>query len=112
AVAGGEAALESRELPVNAREAHAVTAVVRTRRPRADLATREFLGHDLRDLAHAVVFRIVADVEHLAAHRVLRREQAPVDRLADILHVHEGPPGTAVAHHGNAAGGPCQRAKI
>ena len=71
AVACREAALESRELPVDPVEVHAIAASIAARRPDPDFATRKFVRDDLRDLTDAIVLGILTDVEDLAADRLV-----------------------------------------
>ena len=109
----GPARPEARQLRRDLLERHAIAAVVRSRRPDRDLAARETLGDDLRDLADAIVLAVVPDVEDLAVddrRSALRARTA--HRLADVLDVHDRPPRAAVARHRNLLRSSRQRAKI
>src|SRR5579871_6993448 len=68
AVAGSVAAAKPGQLGMDAVKVDPITAIVAAARADAQLAAREFLGHDRRELADAIVLGILADVEDLAAH--------------------------------------------
>src|SRR5579863_7031290 len=101
AVTRGATALIPGELPMNPVEVDSVAAIVAAALADAELAAGELLGHDLRQLAHAKVLLRVADIEYLAAYGRRGRDQGAIDGFADVIHVHDRPPGTAIARHGD-----------
>ena len=70
-----------------------------------DLAAGHRLLDDLGDVPDAVVLVVAADVEGLRVHRLARRGQDRQEGAADVLDVHDGPPGAAVALEQHLAGG-------
>jgi len=68
-----------------------------------DLAVRNNLFHQLRDLANLIIFGRHADVECLIVNAIaIRFEDGNIGR-GDILHVNDGTPGRAVALEINLA---------
>src|SRR5690606_33866912 len=109
AIASAIAALEPRELAADAIEVHAVAAIVAARGADADLTTGKLFSDDLCDFAYPVVVGVLTDVEHLPADGFLRRNERTIDRLADVLDMDDGSPGTTIAHHGDSLRRPCER---
>ncbi len=112
AVAGGVMASEAGQFAVDALEVDPVTAVVGAGRTDRNRAAGKLIRDDLCQLADSVVLGVLPDVEDPAAHRILGRHETAVDRLANVLDMHDGAPGTAVARHGDALGRPGQRTQI
>src|SRR5260370_36116964 len=109
AVAGGVMASEAGQFAVDALEVDPVTAVVGAGRTDRNRAAGKLIRDDLCQLADSAVLVVLPDVEDPAAHRILGRHETAVDRLANVLDMHDGAPGTAVARHGDALGRPGQR---
>ena len=84
---------------VNLVERHSIAATIVGIGPDHDLAAREDVPDQGRDLPHPIVLIVVADVEDLAVNRLARRLRGARDRLADVEHVHQRPPWRPVAGH-------------
>src|SRR5277367_2512844 len=105
-------AAKSRQPAGDLVEGYAVAAIVGRWLARTELTSWKHVGNDLGDFSDPVVLRILTDIEDLAIDCVGRRLECAANRGADILDVHHGAPGTAVAGHRDPLDGPGERAQI
>src|SRR5512146_567809 len=112
AIARSLAALVPGQLPVDTIEADAVAAVVTGGCAYGNRASGELLADHPGELTNAIVLGIPSHVEDLAADGFLRSHETAIDRLTNVIDVHDRPPGAAVAGHGDAASGPGERAQV
>ena len=112
AALGVPGGLEFRHVLADLGETDPVAAGVAAGVPDGQRAAREGPRHDLGDLADPVVAGIRADVEALARHRLPVGGQRAEHRLADVLDVHDRPPGRAVRGHADLANGVGEAAEV
>jgi hypothetical protein len=103
---------EAGQFRVDPVEVDPVAAIVARAGARRDLAAGKLLSDDPGQLADTEIVGVLPHVEHLAPHRILRRDQAAVDGLADVFHVHDRTPRAAVAGHGDPLRGPCEGRQV
>src|SRR5437773_1605609 len=98
APAGGPLRLELGQEPMDLLEIRPIAAGVRTAARRVlDAGARNDVPDDLGEIADPVVLGGLAHVERLVVDRVARRRQDGEKGAADVLDVHDRPPGLPVA---------------
>src|SRR5262249_6724363 len=89
-----------------------IAAVVSPVSAKGYRTARKSPSDDLCNLANPIILRIVADIENLVVNLIAGCFERERNGLADVLHVHERAPRSAVARHLDFLYRPCKSREI
>src|SRR6266536_3015604 len=105
---GVPGASEPGQMLANLLEGHAVAPIILTRSSKTHTTARKHLAYHLRNLAHAIVVRSIANIEYFVMNRFRGSLQHRNNRTCNVQPMDERPPGSPVTSHLDLFGRPCQ----
>src|SRR5207253_10175451 len=106
--AGVPSASETRHMLANLLERHAVAPIILAGSSKTHTTVRKHRAHYLRNLAHAIVVRSIANIEYFIVNRVGGSLQHCDNRTRDVQPMDQWPPRRPIASHLDLPGRPCQ----
>src|SRR5947199_6558248 len=96
----------------NLLEGPAVTSIILTRSTKTHTTTRKHFSYYLRNLAHAIVVRSIANIEYFIVDCFGGSLQHCDNRTRNIQPMNQWPPRCPIAGHLDLPGRPCQPGQI
>src|SRR5262249_22896833 len=96
----------------NLLEGHAVAPIVLTWGSKTHATFRKHLAHYLRNLAHAIVVRSIANIEYFIVNPLGGSLQYCHNRTRDVQAMDQWPPRCPIASHLDLSGRPCQPSEV
>src|SRR5881394_154503 len=110
--AGVPSASETRHMLANLLERHTVAPIILAGSSKTHTTVREHLAHCLRNLAHAIVLRSIANIEYFIVDCFGGSLQHCDNRTRNIQSMNQWPPRCPIAGHLDLPGRPCQPGQI
>src|SRR6266566_2452715 len=105
---GVPGASEPGQMLANLLEGHAVAPIILTRSSKTYTTTRKHLAYHLRNLAHAIVVRSIANIEYFIVDRFCVSLQHRNNGARNVQPMDQRPPRGPIAGHLDLFGGPRQ----
>src|SRR2546430_2956998 len=105
-------ASEPWQMLANLLEGHAVAPIVLAGSSKTHPTVRKHLAHYLRNLAHAIVVRSIANIEYFIVNRFGGSLQHCDNRTRDVQPMDQWPPRCPIASHLDLLGRPCQPSQV
>src|SRR4029077_13897149 len=96
----------------NLLEGHTVAPIILTRSSKTHMTARKGLAYYLRNLAHTIVVRSIANIEYFIVDCFGGRLQHRNNRTRNVQAMDQRPPGCSIAGHLDLPGGPRQSGQV
>src|SRR5206468_7689808 len=110
--AGVPSAAEPGHMLANLLEGHAVAPIILAGSSKTHTTLRKHLSHYLRNLAHAIVVRRIANIEYFIVDCFGGSLQHRDNRTHDVQPMDQWPPRYPIAGHLDLLGRPCQPGQV